>query len=900
MNAAIRLSFILSALVLFGFGQSRAQTADPLRGSLPERLSVPSFNSLFGPSPSGAPGSTALPPQYSNENWSGGFGMPGLDGDVRAMAWKDGDLYVGGSFLTAAGIYANHIARWDGTRWEALGSEFNNGVDGEVRAIAVEGDKVYVAGEFTRAGGLRARNIAVWDVPTRTWSTLEGGVGGVFGSVVNSMVVHNGQVYVGGRFIAAGKTVAVNIARWDGTSWKRVGTGINDAVTALYRDGQTLYAAGKFTLAGNIRSPGLARFNLSAQSWESIGITISGTVETMTADAQYLYIGGEFTTVNGRTMNNIARMNKGTGEWSAMDRGFKGEVKTILLRGSEVIVGGKMIELVGRTLPRGYDVRRLAKWDGTQWSVFARRSAASGRDHGSSGVIKASRAESIDDPDVLVRDNGEGIIYALAQTENGDLYIGGSFDVAGPAYVVPLLTPAAAQIIPDPEMAIAANICKLMQNDTVWTSVGGGLDNHVYAMADDGDYLYLGGRFLNAAEQHVNRITRLNKQTRQWEALGAGTNDDVLALAVDGTNLYAGGVFRSAGGTNAFGLARWDAAARSWSRVGNYDFDSVSALAVVDGNLYAGGSHGLARWNGSSWTTLYDGSSGPVAALVRDGGKLYVGGTFGSIGSVQAKNIAALNLADDGWTALGAGTDGPVYSLAVWNGLICAGGDFTQAGSAAALNLASWNPANGEWKPLGAGINGEIRALAPGRFGLYAGGNFRALKTGQMAGSMGLWNGTTWQALGSGVLELISNATVHALVANDDYLYVGGTQHFAGGKTSFYLARWTYPPLNSIGQENPPSERQELLPSSLMLSGTIYPNPALDKGTVRISLSDPVELTADIFNSAGERVAAVAEGSFDAGTHELPLKTADLPDGLYFVRIATAQGTETTPFIVRR
>lgn len=898
MNRFTRLTLFASCMALFCVGRSAAQTMDPLWGSSPDRISDIPFN-LFSNGTGSDPTSeaAALAQQQATGTWTTGLGMPGVDGDVRAMVWKDGELFVGGDFITTGGITTNHIARWDGSRWQALGGEIINGVDGSVNSIAIDGNKVYVAGEFYRAGGMAARNIAMWDMSTNTWSSLGGGVGGVFGSAVNALAIHNGQVYAAGRFIAAGTTVSVNIARWDGSRWQRVGKGINDVVTALYVDGNMLYAAGNFTTAGNVGSPNLARFNLSSNTWESIGVGISGPVASMAADDRYLYIGGAFAAVGTTTVNNIARMDKSTGQWSAMGGGFKGGVRTILLRGNEVIAGGELRELVGQTMPRGYEVRRIAKWDGTKWSAFARRSALSGRNHGSSGVIKASRAESIDDPDVVVRDNGEGMVYTLALDNGGGLYIGGSFDVAGPAYVVPLLTPAAAQIVPDPEMIVATNICKLTQNDTVWTTIGGGLDNHVYAMADDGSHLYLGGRFLNAAENRVNRITRFDKEARKWEVLGNGVNDDVLALALDGTNLYVGGVFSSAGGNSANGLARWDVNARTWSRVGNSDFDSVSALAVVDGNLYVGGAHGLARWNGSAWTTVYDGANGPVAALVRDGGTLYVAGTFNNIGSVQAKNIAALNTANDQWSALGTGTNGPAYALSMWNGTLCVGGGFTQAGTVATKNIAVWNPQSGAWQGLKDGVEGEVRAITPGRFGLYVGGRFRTLTSGQGANSMALWNGTGWQVLSGGVLEFISIATVHALVANEDHLYVGGTHHYSGGNAAYYLARWNYPPTNGTVQENIPVQRQSAAPATVL--GTVYPNPALDKGTFQLQLSQFTDLTADLFNAVGERVAAITAGSFDAGTHELTINTGALPEGIYFLRIVTGKESHATPFIVR-
>ncbi len=46
-----------------------------------------------------------------------------------------GNLYAGGDFTTAGGVSANHIAKWDGSAWSALGP----GMNGTVNALAFDG-----------------------------------------------------------------------------------------------------------------------------------------------------------------------------------------------------------------------------------------------------------------------------------------------------------------------------------------------------------------------------------------------------------------------------------------------------------------------------------------------------------------------------------------------------------------------------------------------------------------------------------------------------------------------------------------------------------------------------------------------------------------------------------------
>ena len=85
-----------------------------------------------------------------------GLGFGDGTATVHALAVSGTDLYAGGSFTTAGGTAANHIAKWNGSAWSALGS----GMDSEVDALAVSGTDLYAGGCFTTAGGKVAGHVA--------------------------------------------------------------------------------------------------------------------------------------------------------------------------------------------------------------------------------------------------------------------------------------------------------------------------------------------------------------------------------------------------------------------------------------------------------------------------------------------------------------------------------------------------------------------------------------------------------------------------------------------------------------------------------------------------------------------------------------------------------------------
>lgn len=183
----------------------------------------------------------------------------------------------------------------------------------------------------------------------------------------------------------------------------------------------------------------------------------------------------------------------------------------------------------------------------------------------------------------------------------------------------------------------------------------------------------------------------------------------VLALAWDGANVIAGGSFTAAGGLAANNIAKWDGTA--WSRLGSGvegggipdpwwgPWASVNALAWDGTALFAGGdfmlaggaaANYIAKWDGSSWCALGEGTDYAVGALASAGADLYVGGWFPGAGGVSAKNIARWDGAE--WSPLGSGLNAMGNALA-WDGVsLFAGGEFSTAGGKVSGAVARWHP----------------------------------------------------------------------------------------------------------------------------------------------------------------------------------------------------------------
>ena len=132
--------------------------------------------------------------------------------------------------LLAGGATVSDIANWDGASW----SELSSGMTDKVNALTVYNGQLIAGGDFTTAGGVAAKYIAAWD--GTEWSALGDKP---MNARVHALTVFNNELIAGGLFTvvdeAAGENkVTVNyIAKWNGTSWSALGSGMNGRVYAL-------------------------------------------------------------------------------------------------------------------------------------------------------------------------------------------------------------------------------------------------------------------------------------------------------------------------------------------------------------------------------------------------------------------------------------------------------------------------------------------------------------------------------------------------------------------------------------------------------------------------------------------------------------------------------------------
>lgn len=96
------------------------------------------------------------------------------------------------------------------------------------------------------------------------------------------------------------------IAKWDGSAWNPVGTGVEGYLYALEYDGTNIYAGGQFWIPEEL-ALNVAKWN--GTSWSAMGDGLNRYVEDLEVFQGNLYAGGWFTASGSTTIERIAVWN---------------------------------------------------------------------------------------------------------------------------------------------------------------------------------------------------------------------------------------------------------------------------------------------------------------------------------------------------------------------------------------------------------------------------------------------------------------------------------------------------------------------------------------------------------------------------------------------------------------
>ena len=564
----------------------------------------------------------------------------GIDNNINSIAF-DSDrniLYAGGRFSSIGGISASGIAKWDGTAWTSIGGVYGRGYYVNSIKLDLSGN-LYVGGSFMGIGGVTSEGIGKWNVSTSSWSGFGSGLGGsTYGGEVTAIALGaSGTLYAGGTFTNAGGSG--NIAKWTGSNWQYLGSGVAGSGGYYYNfypvvlaldDAGSLYAGGAFTVAGNVTANYMAKWN--GTTWSTLGTGMNNRVDAMIFDSSgKLYAGGWFSAAGGLTVKGIAVWDGSN--WSDIVSGTLSGVRSVASDASgNTYVAGSFSNVSGVN-----NTNNIAKWNDSSWAPLGTgvngdigtiffdshsNNIFAGGSFTSAGGASANNIATWNGSAWSTLGSGmNGRVSAIAISSAGILYAGGAFTTAGGA---------SANYVAQWDASANAG-------SGAWTALGTGANGAVSALVVDSvGNLYAGGVFSSAGG--VANTSHIAKwDGTQWIALGSGVNNSVSSLALDAAgSLYAGGAFTMAGAMTANYIAKWSSSA--WSTLGVGLNNNLGAIVARGGNVYVAGAFTsagglsasrLALWNGSNWSALGSGVDSLVTTLSLDSANnLLVGGYF--------------------------------------------------------------------------------------------------------------------------------------------------------------------------------------------------------------------------------------------------------------------------------
>lgn len=182
--------------------------------------------------------------------------------------------------------------------------------DASVNAILTSGSTTYVAGNFTAS---HISNIFMVQGSSVT-PLANGGLNGQ----ASSLLLLNQVLYIGGNFsalvnssVSAQYVVGYNLTS---NTWTALGAGVNQPVTSLFNDNNTLGVSGAFTKINaygshSSKSVSLTAFwDPAAMQWSTASGSVAGTIDTTTSINGSMYLTGSIRSANQVATQGIASL----------------------------------------------------------------------------------------------------------------------------------------------------------------------------------------------------------------------------------------------------------------------------------------------------------------------------------------------------------------------------------------------------------------------------------------------------------------------------------------------------------------------------------------------------------------------------------------------------------------
>jgi hypothetical protein len=339
----------------------------------------------------------------------------------------------------------------------------------------------------------------------------------------------------------------------------------------------------------------------------------------------------------------------------------------------------------------------------------------------------------------------DGSVSAMALSDHGTIYIGGTFTNIG--------RPVGPGVLVDPSSSVV-DTTPSIRGTTVNAAVGDG----------NGGW-YVGGSFFEVGRSPRQNLAHVLSNGTVDPAWNPGANGVVYDLELVGSTLYVAGNFTTLGG-------------QPRSRLG-----AVGSLGVV---------------------TPF---SPAINGLVQDVGwrnaTLYAAGNFGTANGATRNRLAAF-AADGTLTGWNPSADGTATDLVASDDAVYVAGMFNTIGGAARYRLAAVDPTTGVATSWNSGLtSGNITALLISGPSLYVAGNFSSI-SGRTQSHLAAFSRSTgaiidWVPSPNAIVAALNNVG-DTVVASGAFSSIAGSARSgvaAFDATTRQLTSWQIPALDA-------------------------------------------------------------------------------------------------------
>ncbi len=572
-------------------------------------------------------------------------------------------------------------------------------------------------------------------------------------SNINALTVFQGDLVIAGQFAVGDSFNAeLNIARWTGTQWEALGTGLAPDVNR-----------------------GLPFRVLSLGQWQNSLIAACG-------DRSYILNNGVWTPFGPRRVDDVRDYITFNGELfraGALPGSFVSQEAVERWNGT-AWEGVWDTSLVGF----GYDLFVY----NNQLHVVARNSVGSSITSGVFRWLGGSTWEQVGPAVNGIADN--------AQIFGNDIVITGQFagDVVG---------------------TIATNIMRLDATTQTWQPLGPplprtqspGIAGILNDTAVFDNRLFVVGDFTLAGQTPTSNI--ISWDGAAWVSpLARGGTGPVRAVAVADGNTYIAGRFGAFGTGNALNVAVNDGT--GWQQAGDGFAENIDDLASFGDTVALASSNGLNvrvfSLEDGAWTQLGADLPNPTGFIpvgfvkeLSDG--LYASTLVSSTPLYKYENFA--------WNVAGFSTGqfASVYDVTRFNGQLVVGGNsLVESNGSVFASCVGLVDASGQINVLGVNeqdqplLSGIVQAVEVYNGELYAAGSeLRLLGSLNFIGGIARWTGTDWVPVASGVSGVTGPGFISDMQVIDNELVVAGFFSTAGNVPARNIAAWNGSTWRSLG-----------------------------------------------------------------------------------------------------